>query len=478
MRIGWLLLFISFSSYSWDGCPGSVSLGYVTMATPLPVCLKYENSSKGGCIVKCQGVCVEMPLANSKGPVFTNGEACSISSGNPEGSGDGSGDGDGGPDAPGSGNSGSTAFPGWYNFEPVIGDSTGTSVSGTIAKLNKNLGLALGSLVSDSDRLYDRVNSIESLARRETNASEGAVELLKEIREYGKLINSHTEGENLYSSRNEARMEEFLIHLRKMANSKGDTPPDGGVDDGELGKDYWDYKFNLLYGKMDEMNKGGLKSIQMLLGQMQTPIFGIEGALGANGMAGNINAMRSTLEQISGKVGGSSGNTTGGTSGGSDLSSSYLKELIEVTGYMSEDVHSIKNALDGSGGSGEGEQGGNIDYNQMPGSGDNPLQVAGGHYQSSCQGQACFFDVAAVSKQYEQRQGELKDKFQQVRKESESLFKYNLSGAAETPKCFDLFSYNGKEYSVCPDSGEFWEIMAAVLMFIFYFVAFMILARR
>ncbi|WP_447836296.1 hypothetical protein, partial [Aeromonas salmonicida] len=71
VRIGWLLLFISFSSYSWDGCPGGVSLGYVTMATPLPVCLKYENSSKGGCIVKCQDVCVEMPLANTKGPVFT-----------------------------------------------------------------------------------------------------------------------------------------------------------------------------------------------------------------------------------------------------------------------------------------------------------------------------------------------------------------------------------------------------------------------
>lgn len=481
MRIGWLLLFISFSSYSWDGCPGGVSLGYVTMATPLPVCLKYENSSKGGCIVKCQDVCVEMPLANTKGPVFTNGDACSISSGNPEGSGDGSGDGDGGPDAPGSGNSGSTAFPGWYNFEPVIGDSTGTSVSGTVAKLNKNLGKALGNLAGSSSTISRQVNEILGEAHRQTNASEGAVELLKEIREYNKLINSHTEGENLYSSRNEARMEEVLIHLRKMADSKGDTPPDGGIDDDELGKNYWDYKFNLLYGKLDEMNKGGLNSIQMLLGQMQDPIFGIEGALGANGMAGNINAMRATLEQISGKVGGSSGNTTGGTSGGSDLSSGYLKELIEVTGYMSEDVHSIKSALEGSGGNGNGEgqgEGSGIDYNQMPGSGDNPLAVQGGKYNSACQGKDCFFDVPAMQKKLDDANKSLTDKYTTISSDVQKVFTFSLSGSADPMECLDLFSHQGKTYSVCPPTGDYWQTLAAIMMFVFYFIALMIIFKR
>ena len=137
-------------------------------------------------------------------------------------------------------------------------------------------------------------------------------------------------------------------------------------------------------------------------------------------------------------------------------------------------VVDLLQAAQNSGGSGSA----GIDYSKMPGSGDNPLKVSEGDYQSSCKGEGCFFDVAAMSKLYEQKQGELKSKFQEVRKESEELFKYNLSGSAETPKCFDLFSYNGRSYSVCPDTGEFWAMLAGIMMFIFYFVAFMILARR
>lgn len=450
------------------GCPTGVPLGNVTMATRLPACVKFDGSELGGCSVDCKEICVELPLANTKGPVETTGAACRLSD---NGSGDGDSDGSG--KTPGEGSSGTKPIDGWLDFQPVVGDATGTSVSGAVAKLNKNLGLAFRQLMDGTKRDSNNINSITHSAESFSRDMKTALSHLDRMS--NDVFQTKNNGAELLGRVNTSN--EYLNAINNKLDSLG-SPSTGDSEKDGLGKDYWDYKFNLLYGKLDEMNKGGLNSIQMLLGQMQNPIFGIEGALGTNGMAGNINAMRSTLEQISGKVGGSSGNTTGGTSGGSDLSSSYLKELIEVTGYMSEDVHSIKNALDGSGGSGEGEQGGNIDYNQMPGSGDNPLQVAGGHYQSSCQGQACFFDVAAVSKQYEQRQGELKDKFQQVRKESESLFKYNLSGAAETPKCFDMFSFNGKEYSVCPESGEFWEIMAAVLMFMFYFVAFMILARR
>ncbi|WP_275931595.1 hypothetical protein, partial [Aeromonas sp. 1HA1] len=124
------------------------------------------------------------PLLNQQGPVYTTGDACSISSGNPEGSGPGSGDGDGGPDAPGSGNSGSTAFPGWYNFEPVIGDATGTSVSGAVAKLNKNLGSALGMLAGNADLTYSAVSDIRGMSQRVVNASEAAQQFLKEISEF------------------------------------------------------------------------------------------------------------------------------------------------------------------------------------------------------------------------------------------------------------------------------------------------------
>ena len=41
---------------------------------------------------------------------------------------------------------------------PVIGDATGTSVSASIAKLNKNLGKHIGLFSENTDRIYQRVN--------------------------------------------------------------------------------------------------------------------------------------------------------------------------------------------------------------------------------------------------------------------------------------------------------------------------------
>lgn len=47
MRIGWLLLFFPSLAFAIAGCPVGVQLGNVTMATPLPVCLKFEGSDLG-----------------------------------------------------------------------------------------------------------------------------------------------------------------------------------------------------------------------------------------------------------------------------------------------------------------------------------------------------------------------------------------------------------------------------------------------
>ncbi|TNI34653.1 hypothetical protein CF131_06145 [Aeromonas dhakensis] len=58
------------------------------------------------------------------------------------------------------------------------------------------------------------------------------------------------------------------------------------------------------------------------------------------------------------------------------------------------------------------------------------------------------------------------------------IFRYNFSGSAAVPKCFDMFSMFGRAYSVCPDAGGYWEMLAAILMFIFYFIALMIVAKR
>ncbi len=139
-------------------------MGNVTMATPLPVCLKFEGSQLGGCLVACNGVCVELPLANTKGPVETTGTACSITE-----NGSGNGDSDGSGNTPDEGPSGTKPIAGWLDFEPVIGDATGTSVSGAVAKLNKNLGVALRQVVEgnkqDSGNLNSIAHSAESFSR-------------------------------------------------------------------------------------------------------------------------------------------------------------------------------------------------------------------------------------------------------------------------------------------------------------------------
>ncbi|WP_323951524.1 hypothetical protein, partial [Aeromonas veronii] len=164
MRIGWLLLFFPSLAFAIAGCPVGVQLGNVTMATPLPVCLKFETSELGGCLVNCVGVCVDRPLLNQRGPVETTGTACNFT-GYPSGNGDSDGSGN----TPDEGGAGTKPINGWLDFEPVIGDATGTSVSGAVAKLNKNLGVALRQVVEgtkqDSGNLNSIAHSAESFSR-------------------------------------------------------------------------------------------------------------------------------------------------------------------------------------------------------------------------------------------------------------------------------------------------------------------------
>ncbi|KYK40608.1 hypothetical protein AYX08_20360 [Stenotrophomonas maltophilia] len=58
------------------------------------------------------------------------------------------------------------------------------------------------------------------------------------------------------------------------------------------------------------------------------------------------------------------------------------------------------------------------------------------------------------------------------------MFHYNFSGSAAVPKCFDMFSLYGRSYSICPEVEGYWEMLAAIMMFIFYFLALMIVAKR
>ncbi|MBL0431972.1 hypothetical protein JD501_01830 [Aeromonas hydrophila] len=135
---------------------------------------------------------------------------------------------------------------------------------------------------------------------------------------------------------------------------------------------------------------------------------------------------------------------------------------------------------DGTGGTGNSNDGPGIDYAQMPGSAENPLHVTGADYESQvCKGGAeCFFDLATINKTFEETKNQLTGSYDGIKEQMTDIFRYNFSGSAAVPECFDMFSLNGKSYSVCPNAEGFWEMMAAIMMFVFYFLALLIVARR
>ncbi|HHQ4534572.1 TPA: hypothetical protein ACSP8B_003622 [Aeromonas veronii] len=465
MRLGFLLLLFPSAAFAIAGCPVGVQLGNVTVATNLPVCLKFESSQLGGCIVDCKGVCVELPLANKKGPVETTGAACDWTQNS---SGNGDSDGSGNTPAEG-GSSGNGGLPkNWDFFNPVLGDATGTSVSATIAKLNKNLGQHIGAFSENTDKIYQRVNELTGDSRRIVNASEAAQQYLKEIAEYNRVAGHKRDGFELYLSRMEPLLKEISLNTANAGSVSGATGTGSNMS-----KDFEDK----LFGTLDSMRYGSLHNIDFKMSDVKGHLAAIEGALGRNGMAGNVYAMRQMMEQMSsGSSGGGStgGGSTGGQTGGSGQSEQYLKDMSESIGYMAEDVLSIRKALDGSGnGSGDG-----IDYSQMPGSGNNPLSVGAAHYNSACAGGDCFFDVAAIQKKLDEANKAISDKYKDIGDEVRDIFDFQLSGSAGVIECFDFFTYGGKDYRVCPPAKEYWNIIAALMMFIFYFIAFAIVFKR
>ncbi len=350
----------------------------------------------------------------------------------------------------------------------MIGDATGTSVSGAVAKLNKNLGVAMRHLVekngSDSANLNTIAHAAESVSRdmktalyhleRTANETFYSKNTLMDI--MGRINTSN----------------DYLEKISKLDSSSGAASGATGTG-GNLSKEFEDK----LFGTLDSMRYGSLNNIDFKMSDVKRHLAGIEGALGANGMAGNIYAMRQMMEQMSsGSSGGGStgGGSTGGQTGGSGQSEQYLKDMSESIGYMAEDVLSIRKALDGSGnGSGDG-----IDYSQMPGSGTNPLTVGAAHYNSACAGGDCFFDVAAIQKKLDEANKAISDKYKDIGDEVRDIFDFQLSGSAGVMECFDFFTYGGKDYRVCPPAKEYWNIIAALMMFIFYFIAFAIVFKR
>jgi hypothetical protein len=160
---------------------------------------------------------------------------------------------------------------------------------------------------------------------------------------------------------------------------------------------------------------------------------------------------------------------------------SAVNNLNHPIQEMSYFVKQISGKLDniGSGsGSGSGSGGQGVDYSKMPGSSGNPLSVGGSSYNSACSGENCFFDVPAMDKKLADTNKSLTDKYASIAEDVKQVFSFSLTGSADPMECLDLFTHQGKEYTICPPSGDYWKTLAALMMFIFYFVALMIIFKR
>ncbi|MFQ1651861.1 hypothetical protein ACK378_02425 [Aeromonas veronii] len=412
VRIGWLLLFFPSLAFAISGCPVGVQLGNVTMATPLPVCLKFEGSQLGGCLVACNGVCVELPLANTKGPVETTGTACSITE-----NGSGNGDSDGSGNTPGEGPSGTKPIDGWLNFEPVIGDATGTSVSGAVAKLNKNLGVALRQVVDgtkqDSANINLIAHSAESLARD---------------------------------------MKTTLYHLDRMSNDLFYTK---NSNDALLGAAYQANEH--LQSMNSKMNGSGAS--------------GGDPSTGGSSSA-DVTEIKDMMKYAMGMWAAQKGSLTSVENQMSTMSRDIASTASSLRGIR-DSVLSIRDSVSNGGSDGHG-----VDYSKMPGSSGNPLSVGGSSYNSACSGENCFFDVPAMDKKLADTNKSLTDKYASIAEDVKQVFSFSLTGSADPMECLDLFTHQGKEYTICPPSGDYWKTLAALMMFIFYFVALMIIFKR
>lgn len=402
----------------------------------MPYCVKWESSSLGGCEVGCSGLCVETPATGTMGPIYSSGVECSMGGG---GDGDGGGDTGGSPGGDGSLPGDTDNIAGWQYFNHYGYETVGY----TLSKINTNLGKQLTGVNSRLSDLKDFSNQIAGNTFNTQLELSGVNDRLNEALPYIKETAGRIEGTNLYLSRIEPQLEIANLHLKKLADAAGSGGTGGG--DG---------------GSSSSADTAAIK------GMMQTAM---------SWWSMNPNYLQSFNNQasyMSGDLGAIKGMTEG-------MGSAQIKLQTQIAGDLAAIKGMIKDGQGSDGGSG-GDGGPGIDYSQMPGSSQNPLHVAGADYESKlCQGDVrCAFDLGTINQRYEEQKEALKNQYKGIQTEISEMFKFHLGGSASAPKCFDMFSIFGKSYSICPDSGAYWETLAAIMMFIFYFIALMIVARR
>ncbi|MEE1952236.1 hypothetical protein ACTG2T_20380 [Aeromonas sp. 75A] len=422
---------------------------------------------------------MELPLANTKGPVETTGTACKLSD-----NGSGNGDSDGSGNTPDEGGAGTKPIDGWLNFEPVVGDATGTSVSGAVAKLNKNLGVALRQVVDSTKQDSNNINSITHSAEAVSRDMKEALYHIKQSSSELSHVNGNLGG--VASALGAAR--DYLQSIDVKLNNLGSGSSGGGSSSvasdvagisammgASLGMmSSLQGNTNGLNNKLDDIS-GNTRATSYFAKDMKVSLENIERSLGGGSGGGSSAWTRDDIEFLSSKL------------NNQDMVPSYLStietaslqqneilgDILGATRDQKGVLEGIASALDNGGGDGKG-----VDYTKMPGSDSNPLAVKRAQYDTKCEGGDCFFDIAAIQKKLDDANKAISDKYKNIGDEVKEMFDFQLSGSAGIIECFDFFTYGGKDYRVCPPAKEYWDIIAALMMFIFYFIAFAIVFKR
>lgn len=412
MRVLYLLLLVPLGALA--SCPAGLQLSNVPISTTLPYCVKWESSSLGGCEVNCPGVCVEMPNADSKGPIQTTGSECKLGTGG-DGGGDTGGD-NGGGDAP-------YDYPFKNQISPIgVGGAYQEGTTAALKQIDEDLRWFA---IKNYGQGKEMVATFNAFGKDLMKVTDALTTQSSSFEEYGK-----TQFSILTTlGRTQDTLQQLTNCVVNPEENNCGHLSGGSSSGGGLGQAYWDSKLGEMIGRMDRGYYGGIQNIDRSTSTAAQYTAEIASQLGGNGVNGHLMDIKEAL-----KSGGSSG----------------------------------------------GEGGGDIDYSKMPGAAGNPLQVAGAEYESGlCQeGDNCAFNLGNINKQYDDKKEELKDKYKAIKDEVAEIFKFDLSGSGSVPKCFELYSLFGKSYSVCPSVGGYWEALAAIMMFVFYFLALMIVARR
>lgn len=504
MRLALLALFLP--PFVFAACPVGVNLADLSTPTnspPFTLCVANSQSTTGYCTATCgvNGSCASYGSAGNykAGPFITTGAECQGSdSGGSNGSDSGSGSNSG---------SGTNTGTNSIKFGKNLYSTSGLYDGQTVGSLNwigsgleTGLNIINDNVVASKNVISENMSKVTDALTKNTNAFSsmtsnmsgitsgvntlasnvaGTQILLKNIDDSIKSLSSSSAGSGP-SQLEKDYMEKMQMLLYSVAldtssiNQKIQSGSSGGSSGGNSGSSG---------GTIDDFPKSTywdslLNGVSSTSGMMQSAM----SMWGST--SGNTSSINSQMGSIQGYLGTIQGNTSsmpsylGQIAGNTSSMPSYLGQIAGNTSALNGQLNELNGKLDGvldalanqaSGGTGTGGGHGN---GSTVGTADNPAHVASSAYKTACNGAECFFStseanqqLATIKEQYQQAVRDIQDDFK-------GLFDVKFDGSADYLKCFDFYNIFGKGKEVCIDSEEYFNILQALMMFLYAMIAF------